>query len=87
MSLHESVLSGKNNNAFVPNKLRYTAKEVCEMLGFKPNKLLTMEKEDPTFPRHIKDGPYQQSAKFYDAVEVHQWYESWKAKSRVGLVS
>lgn len=77
------VLKGKGQSNAIFTKLRLTKKEVCEMLSVTRDKLSKMEKDDPTFPRSMKDGQERQSAVYFDYNEIMDWYLSWKEKNRV----
>lgn len=74
-------LSVSNNSFFIP-KFRLTINEVCSMLAVGRDKLNRLEKEDPSFPKSMKDGKNRQSAVYYDYQEISVWYESWKENSR-----
>ncbi|MFW1807137.1 hypothetical protein [Acinetobacter ursingii] len=64
-------------------KLRLTKNEVCKMLSVARDKLSKMEKDDPTFPRSMKDGDARQSAVYYDYNEIMDWYENWKVINKI----
>lgn len=74
------------NNFFIP-KFRLTINEVCTMLAVGRDKLNRLEKEDPSFPKSIKDGKSRQSAVYYDYQEIFVWYENWKECSRAVQMS
>lgn len=72
----------KNGNNFFIPKLRLTINEVCKMLAIGRDKLNRLAKEDPDFPKLMKDGKFRQSAVYYDYNEISTWYENWKESSR-----
>lgn len=59
-------------------KLRLTVKEVCHILSFQRDKLNKTVKDDPSFPRPIKDGTSRQAAVYFDRVEIDEWWEAKK---------
>ncbi len=56
-------------------KLRLTMNEVCHFLSVQRDKLNKMVKDDPTFPRPIKEGSTRQSAVYFDHSELIEWWE------------
>ena len=56
-------------------KLRLTMNEVCHFLSVQRDKLNKMVKDDPTFPRPIKEGFTRQSAVYFDHSELIEWWE------------
>lgn len=47
-------------------KLRLTLKETCHLLSVQRDKLNKLIKDDPTFPRPIKEGTTRQAAVYFD---------------------
>lgn len=76
------MLNQQNQSSNFFSKLRLTKNEVCDMLSVGRDRLSRIEKEDPTFPRSIKDGLSRQAAVYYDYQEILDWYLSWKEKNR-----
>lgn len=67
----------------VPDKLRWSVREVCEMCGLSRNFLVELERKGE-FPPHIwvRTGPEHSGGKFqYVAAEVRVWSAGgdWKA--------
>lgn len=62
-------------------KLRLTMNEACQFLSVQRDKLNKMVKDDPSFPKPIKDGFTRQSAVYFDHSELIEWWEE-KKKTR-----
>lgn len=62
--------------------LRLTMKQVCEMLACSQDTVRGYLKDDPSFPKPLKQGLTRQAAVFFDYKEIINWYESWKRKIR-----
>ena len=62
-------------------KLRLTMNEACQFLTVQRDKLNKMVKDDPSFPKPIKDGFTRQSAVYFDHSELIEWWEE-KKKTR-----
>lgn len=59
-------------------KLRLTVNETCHFLSVQRDKLNKMVKDDPSFPRPIKEGQTRQSAVYFDRIEIEGWWEGQK---------
>uniref|UniRef100_UPI003FCDBCD1 helix-turn-helix transcriptional regulator n=1 Tax=Acinetobacter sp. TaxID=472 RepID=UPI003FCDBCD1 len=59
-------------------KIRLTVSETCHILSVQRDKLNKMVKDDPSFPRPIKDGASRQAAVYFDRVEIKGWWEDKK---------
>ena len=59
-------------------KMRLTIKEVCQMLSIERDKLNKMVKNDPNFPRPIKEGNTRQAAVYFDHSELIEWWNEKK---------
>jgi predicted DNA-binding transcriptional regulator AlpA len=59
-------------------KLRLTMNEACQFLSVQRDKLNKMVKDDPSFPRPIKEGFTRQSAVYFDHGELIEWWENKK---------
>ena len=56
-------------------KMRLTITEVCHLLSVQRDKLNKLVKDDPSFPRPIKEGLTRQSAVYFDQSELREWWE------------
>ena len=54
-------------------KLRLTMNETCHFLSVQRDKLNKMVKDDPSFPRPIKEGASRQAAVYFDHSELLDW--------------
>lgn len=59
-------------------KMRLTPNEVCHLLSVQRDKLNKIVKDDPDFPRPIKEGKARQSAVYFDHSELVEWWEGKK---------
>ncbi|WP_409410176.1 helix-turn-helix transcriptional regulator [Acinetobacter tandoii] len=54
--------------------------ETCHFLSVQRDKLNKMVKDDPSFPRPIKEGASRQAAVYFDHSELLDWWEDKKKK-------
>ncbi|MDL4862068.1 AlpA family phage regulatory protein [Halomonas elongata] len=67
----------------VQQPLRFLKKrEVCEKIGRGKTSLDTLMKNDPTFPKPIKDGKGRSCVNYWYEHEVDQWMAEWARKRR-----
>lgn len=59
-------------------KLRLTINETCHFLSVQRDKLNKMVRDDPSFPRPIKEGASRQAAVYFDHGELIGWWENKK---------
>ena len=52
--------------------------ETCHFLSVQRDKLNKMVKDDPSFPRPIKEGASRQAAVYFDHSELLDWWEDKK---------
>lgn len=69
---------GCKGDAIGMQKLRLTITEVCHLLSVQRDKLNKLVKDDPDFPRPIKEGHTRQSAVYFDYSELVNWWEGRK---------
>lgn len=72
---------GSKRDIMGMQKLRLTINETCHFLSVKRDKLNKLCKDDPSFPRPIKEGVSRQAAVYFDHSELLDWWEE-KKKTR-----
>lgn len=78
MASKGSFNTNKRDIDMMFTKMRLTIKDVCHMLSVERDKLNKMVKNDPNFPRPIKEGSTRQSAVYFDHAELIEWWEEKK---------
>lgn len=59
-------------------KMRLTLNEVCHLLSVQRDKLNKLVKDDPSFPKPVKEGKSRQSPVYFDYSELVNWWEDQK---------
>ena len=55
--------------------MRLTPNEVCHLLSVQRDKLNKLVKDDPSFPKPVKEGKSRQSPVYFDHGELVEWWE------------
>lgn len=71
-------------NEFFGNNitLRLNMKQVCHLLGCSRDMIHKYIREDPLFPKPLKQGTTRQAPVFFDTQEIVDWYKGWKEQVR-----
>lgn len=67
-----SLNQSNNTMGLIP--LRLTIKDVCDLLRISRDRLGKYVKDDPTFPRPIKEGNSRQSPVYFDTKSIQLWW-------------